>query len=102
MKRSRLQRQVRLDQSQVSRLLNEYTAGATAPELATRFGINESTVYAHLARHEAPFRVYRKLHGPLLDRGRALYVEEGLSLRAVAAELGISRTALTSGFAKRA
>ena len=98
-KRSLVQRQVRLDDNQVERLLAEHAAGATARELATSFGINQSTVYAHLGRHEAPRRVYRKLHGEPLERAKILYVADGLSLRAVARALSISRDALRAGLA---
>ena len=99
--RTVVRRQVRLDESQVAKLLAEHASGATAEELARRFGINRSTVYVHLGRHEAPHRLYRKLHGEMLERAKVFYVAEGRSLRAVATELGISRDALRSGSSRQ-
>lgn len=83
----------------VDALVWAYKSGDSVPELAGKFGINETTVRAHLVRREISTRGnggYRKLHGEQLGRAQALYAA-GQSLRSVAAELRLSREAVRSG-----
>lgn len=77
-------------------LIAAYQAGTPCRDLAERFGINESTVFAHLKRRGVERRPFRKLRGEELDRAKGLYAA-GLSLRSVASELGVSRTTVRSG-----
>jgi hypothetical protein len=92
-----LQRQIRLPREQIVELVRQFEAGTPASALASRFGVNESTVLSHLKRAGVERSSYRKLHGELLDRAKELYLEQGWSQLAVAAELGISRGAVRSG-----
>lgn len=94
---SQRQKQVRLRPEQVDELVEAYVAGALQQELCTRFGIHDTTLRAHLRRRGAlKRRPYRKLRGDLLEEARRLYAD-GLSLRAVASEVGVSREAVRSG-----
>lgn len=90
------QKQVRLGDEAVDELIAAYQAGTPCQELAERFGINESTVFAHLKRRGVERRPFRKLRGEQLDRAKELYAA-GLSLRSVASELGVSRQTVRSG-----
>ena len=92
------QKQVRLTTGQVDELIAAYLAGAPCRELATCYGVNESTVFAHLKRHKVERRPFRKLRSEVLDRAVSLY-ESGLSLRSVGSELGLSKEAVRSGLA---
>jgi hypothetical protein len=74
----------------VDDLVAAYRSGDSVPELASKFGVNETTVRAHLSRREISTRGnggYRKVHGDQLDRAQKLYAA-GSSLRSVASELG--------------
>ena len=67
------QRQVRLSTERVDELVELYRSGASKAELARVFGINETTVRAHLRRRAVEHLPRRKLHGELLEQGsRAL------------------------------
>lgn len=89
-------RQVRLTPEQVDSLVRLYAEGSSFPDLIERFGINESTVAAHLRSRRVPKRAYRKLHGVQLQEARRMY-EAGGSLRSVAEDLRLSREAVRSG-----
>ena len=88
-------RAAQLHPDKVTELLESYRSGTPSLTLAAEFGINESTVYAHIERSGVDRRPYRKLHGADLERARRLY-ESGTSLRAVAAEVGCSVSAVHS------
>lgn len=77
----------------VDELVESYLTGASAGQLALQFKVSKATVLNHLERREVPKRVYRKVHGDLLDAAQELY-ESGGSLRSVAAEVGVTRGAL--------
>lgn len=96
----RRQKQVRLTVEQVDDLIAAYEAGSSCHDLATQFGVNESTVFAHLRRRRVERRPFRKLHGELLDRAVSLY-ESGRSLRSVASELGVSKESVRSALVVR-
>ena len=89
----REQRQVqrRLSPATVDDLVAAYQDGVSCAELAERFRINESTVFAHLKRRKVGRRPFRKLRGEQVQRARECY-EAGMSLRTVAAEVGVSRS----------
>jgi DNA-binding CsgD family transcriptional regulator len=74
-----------------------YGTGASPSELAGAFRINEATVYGHLKRQGAPTRPYRKLHGELLEQAVRLYVDQRLSVREVALQLGVGRETVRAG-----
>lgn len=90
------QKQVRLSREVVDVLIEAYRSGVPCAELGVQFGINESTVFAHLKRRGVERRPFRKLHGEQLERARECY-EGGMSLRAVAVEVGISRSTVHAG-----
>lgn len=90
------QKQVRLSPQAVDELVAAYRAGTACQELALRFGVNESTVFAHLKRRSVERRPFRKLHGEHLERAKSLYAS-GHSLRSVAAELGLAKETVRSG-----
>mgnify|MGYP002423516823 FL=1 len=90
-----VRRAAQLHPDKVTELLESYRSGTPSLTLAAEFGINESTVYAHIERSGVDRRPYRKLHGADLERARRLY-ESGTSLRAVAAEVGCSVSAVHS------
>lgn len=80
----------------MDKLIEAYEAGAPCQELAERFEINESTVFAHLKRRSVDRRPFRKLRGDSLQRAKELY-GSGQSLRSVASELGMSPETVRSG-----
>lgn len=82
--------QKRLPLEQIMELVRQYEAGAPARELAKTFGVNESTVYAHLRRQGANDRPYRKLHGKQLEDAIRLH-HDGMSVRAIATELKLDK-----------
>jgi len=91
------QKQVRLRSDQVDELVAAYLAGAPQHELSARFGIHDTTVRAHLRRRGVlKQRPYRKLRGDTLERAVDLY-SSGMSLRAVASEVDLSREAVRAG-----
>lgn len=90
------QRQVRLSAERVDELVQLYRSGASKAELARVFGINETTVRAHLRRRAIEHRPRRTLHGELLEQASELYAA-GWSLRSIGSELGVSREAVKSG-----
>ena len=91
------QKQVRLRSDQVDELVAAYLAGAPQHELAARFGIHDTAVRAHLRRRSVlKQRPYRKLRGDALERAVELY-NSGMSLRAVASEVDLSREAVRTG-----
>jgi DNA-directed RNA polymerase specialized sigma24 family protein len=92
-----LQHQTRLRPDQVLELVRRYLAGMPALELAEEFEVSPTTVFAHLKQQDIPRHTYRKLHGELLDRATRLYLEEGLSMRRIAIELGINQGTVRSG-----
>lgn len=87
-KRPQRQHQRRLNDTEVSDLLNGYAAGSTLPELATRFQVHHRTVAAILDRQGVKRR-YKILGDEEIARARQLY-EQGLSLVDVGSSLGVS------------
>lgn len=90
------QQQTRLAPDQVDALIAAYLAGTPCKELAARFEVNESTVFAHLTRRRVERRPFRKLHDASLKRAKMLYAS-GSSLRSVATELGVSKETVRAG-----
>lgn len=87
------QKQVRLRPDQVDELVEAYLAGALQHELTARFGIHDTTLRAHLRKRGVlKERPYRKLRGDMLEQAVELY-SSGMSLRAVASEIDLSREA---------
>lgn len=80
-RREKRQSQVRLTSEAVDDLVEAYQSGTPCADLAARFGINESTVFAHLKRRKVERRPYRKLRGEPLELAVSLY-RSGSSLRA--------------------
>lgn len=81
------QQQTRLKSDEVDQLVASYQAGASCRELATEFGVNETTVRSHLSRRDVPRSPSRKIHSQLLDEAVRLY-ENGESLRTVGRAIG--------------
>lgn len=82
-----------LDEATVDSLVAAYHSGTSGPQLAVQFGINESTVYAHLKRREAHRPPQRKLSGERLQQTLDLY-RGGASIREVGTTIGVSKTAV--------
>jgi transposase-like protein len=95
-RREKRQLQVRLASEAVDDLVVAYRSGTPCAELGEQFGINESTVFAHLKRRGVERRPFRKLRGEKLERARECY-EAGMSLRDVAVEVGVSRSTVHAG-----
>lgn len=94
--RSPRQKQVRLTVEKVNQLAQAYLEGDSMETLAASFNINVTTVRKHLRSRGVERGGYRKVHGVQLVKAMELYAA-GLSLRSVAAELGVSRNAVRSG-----
>lgn len=83
-------RHLRLGVTQVAELVAQYHAGATAAELAERFGINRNTVSAQLHRVGAVLRG----HSPTEAQATAMVqlYDSGLSLVRVGEQVGFDAT----------
>jgi DNA-binding CsgD family transcriptional regulator len=85
-----------LSATEVAALVDDYRAGATAVELASRFGIHRTTVVHHLQRNGVTMRG-RGLDEGQVDHAVQLY-RQGWSLARIGARLGVDahtvRTAL--------
>jgi DNA-binding transcriptional ArsR family regulator len=79
--------QRRLIQDEVDRLVDEYLVGATISDLASRFGVHERTVSAHLERGGVGRR-YRLLDDTAVEVAAGLY-SEGWSLARVGQHFGV-------------
>lgn len=81
---------VRLGAEALDQLIIDYQAGLTGPELQSRYGLSKGSVLRLL--HEAGVQLRRQpVRGGQLAEMVALY-ESGLSIRQVAAELGLPKT----------
>jgi uncharacterized protein (DUF433 family) len=83
-------KQVRLRPEQVAALLVDYRAGELIVEITRRYGINKSTMFAHLARAGVSReRTSRALTG---EQTAAIAAERssGLTLAALACHYGVS------------
>lgn len=69
--------------------MGDYLAGAGVPELADRYGIHRSTVFAHLRRRNVPGR----RPGLSLDeKAEAVRLARaGVSMRAIGRRMGVDR-----------
>jgi lambda repressor-like predicted transcriptional regulator len=90
--------QRRLPADDIDELVRLYGEGATIDELGRRCGVHRTTIIAHLDRRWVPRRrVVRKLTDSLLAVASGRYAE-GLSVAAVAAELGVHERNLAREF----
>lgn len=81
--------QRRLTPEQVVELGEAYRAGSTVRQLATRFGINRTTVLDHLERLRIPRRAnQRKLSDSQVAEATQLY-KEGASLGELGVQFGV-------------
>ena len=78
--------QTRLSPTDVDRLIERYTTGATINDLAAEFSINRTTVMKHIERAGAPRR--RGIVQAHIDDARRLY-EQGWSLARIGRHLGV-------------
>lgn len=85
--RGERKRALRLNVSQVARLVDRYNAGATVYELANQFYIDRKTVSMHLRRQGVVSR-YQPPSTELVDEMIRLY-ESGLSLVRVGERIGV-------------
>jgi len=83
------QRHRRLRAADVRRLVDDYVAGATVPELIVAFGVNRTTVYAHLDRSGIPWRRGRGKLSEEQVRCAAELLRGGQGLPTIAGELGV-------------
>jgi len=87
------QRQRRVTEAEVTRLVARYAQGATTYELAAEFGCKRATVASTLRRAGVELNASRRLR---LDDGLLIQVTElrslGLSIREIARRTGVSRT----------
>ena len=81
--------QRRLGPEEVAELVVAYRRGVPVDELATSFGVNRTTVLAHVRCHGVPKRDRRALQGDVVDRAAQLYAG-GQSADWVAAQLGVA------------
>jgi len=84
-----LQKQTRLKSDEVTKLIAAYLDGITIRSLARQYQVNESTVHAHLNRHQVPRRPYRALTPAQLEEARRLY-NEGWSANRLAQHFGVA------------
>ncbi|MCI1636766.1 MAG: helix-turn-helix domain-containing protein [Bifidobacterium crudilactis] len=82
-----------LTPSAMTRLVEDYHRGASVVHLAKVYGIHRSTVSAHLTRHG----VLRRTPGLGAEESAEVVRlhEQGLSLRAIARVMGLSRKHVT-------
>lgn len=86
-----------LTATEIDKLEGDYLAGASIDELAGKYGIHRSTVFAHLRRRGTP----RRLTGLDVDEQAEavrLY-RTGLSLRVVSRAMGVDRKAVRAALA---
>jgi DNA-directed RNA polymerase specialized sigma24 family protein len=85
-----LQRQIRLNASQVAELCRRYQAGESVPSLKQAFTINRETVLLHLKRAGVTRPPnFRKLGDDEVQSAATVYAD-GLSLRRTAEKFGVS------------
>ena len=95
-----VQRQRRLDQTQVDDLTSRYVNGESVGHLATAFEINRTTVIGHLDRRGIERRPHvRKMTDALVSEAADLY-EAGLSLAVVAKRVGVDDRTLRREFGR--
>lgn len=86
--------QIRLEVSQVGELAAAFEDGATIIELAERYGIDRTTVLAHLRRQGVPTQVRRTLGPGEIATAVQLY-EAGESIQSVADKLKVGSSTVS-------
>lgn len=95
-----IQKQHRLSPNEVHELARQYEAGATALELAHKFGVHRTTVLAHLEHQGIDRRRYaRRLTDTDIAHAARLY-KDGRSLRLAAAPFDVDAETLRREFKK--
>ncbi len=90
----------RLTTEQVAELVESYRAGDSVPIVAKRFGIDRSTVLAHLDRAGVPRRpTVRAMTDAQVQEAARLYAE-GLSLLRTGERFGVSDKTILKEFRK--
>lgn len=85
-------RALRLNASQIDRLIASYQAGATVYELASQFYIDRRTVSIHIKRRGVAFR-HQPPSAEVIDTMIRLY-ESGLSLADVGKQVGVNASSV--------
>lgn len=80
----------RLSPDAITDLVATYRSGTSTNELCRRYGVSNGGVLKILADHGIAMR-YQPMTEREIDRAITLYVEEGLSIRAIAHQLGKSK-----------
>ena len=84
------QAQRRLREAEVARLVGDFASGASIEDLITAYGVNRTTVYAHLDRNGTA-RPTRDGKLSTLQIGQAAeWRRAGLPLPSIALDLGVS------------
>ena len=86
----------KLKAGEVVQIVQLYRDGMAVGQIAHELGISKATVIRRIAESEEPKRVYRKVHGELLEEIRAQYLT-GSSLRALAVKFSLTRGAIRDG-----
>lgn len=92
------QKQVRLGSSEVDCLVERYRGGATVDGLAGCFGVDRTTVMAHLRRRRVPTRRREKLLGADDVAEAAVRYAAGATLAEVAGVFAVGVETLRSAF----
>jgi hypothetical protein len=95
------QKQRRLKPIEVDQLVQAYTDGSTAQQVADAFRVSRDTVLLHLERRGIPRRAFvRKLTDADVSRAANVYLDEGLSLLHVGALFQVDPTTMRREFAR--
>ncbi len=94
-----IQRQVRLSEADISKLLADYRSGLTVMELSRRYGIHRTTAVDHLRRKGVPKQ------GSKLTReqiAQAKYLRNlGMSYKKIGGVIGVDGETVRSSSARR-
>ncbi len=95
---TKIQRQVRLSEVDIIKLVDDYRSGLTVIELSRRYGIHRTTVMDHLRRRGVPKQ------GPKLKREQitqAKYLRNlGISYEKIGAVFGVDGETVRNSFTK--
>ena len=89
------QKQVRLGEREVLKLVSQYLQGQSVPELVERWGVHRTTVFDHLERQGVPRRATkRRLSGAQVVEAAELY-RAGSSLATLGRQFRVSPTTVS-------
>lgn len=88
------QRQIRLNESEIARLVERYAEGASLRQLESEFGVHRDTAARHLENNGVARRAAKPKLTDAQVRSAILRNAEGESLRSIATSLDVGLTTL--------